>query len=153
MHATLSQEGVDNDDGSAYYKTHDNFLVYGAQGIKNDFGGHDNHHFDNIYAYVGRGLGVCSQLKGHEDYFYSNKVVLTGTDVGQFRCTSDDEHGFGKTIVHDNSYYTATGNVTECGTTLDKWQAMGADHDSGSVVAPYPKDDVVIGWARAKLGF
>ena len=32
------QENVDNDDGSRYYKTHDNFFVYGGQGMKNDFG-------------------------------------------------------------------------------------------------------------------
>ena len=36
------QENVDNDDGSCFYHTHDNFLVYGGQGMKNDFGGHDN---------------------------------------------------------------------------------------------------------------
>ncbi len=29
------QENVDNDDGSRYYKTHDNFFVYGGQGMKN----------------------------------------------------------------------------------------------------------------------
>ena len=34
----VSQENVDNDDGSRYYKTHDNFFVYGGQGMKNDFG-------------------------------------------------------------------------------------------------------------------
>lgn len=32
------QEDVDNDDGSCFYHTHDNFLVYGGQGMKNDFG-------------------------------------------------------------------------------------------------------------------
>ena len=32
------QENVDNDDGSRYYKTHDNFFVYGGRGMKNDFG-------------------------------------------------------------------------------------------------------------------
>ncbi len=31
----------------------DNFLVYGGNGMKTDFGGHDNHHFNNLYAYVG----------------------------------------------------------------------------------------------------
>ena len=75
---------VDNDDGSAFYHTHDNFLVYGGQGMKNDFGGHEcdfgsifevgfqqiwrliliqlvllsNHHYGNIYAYAGRALGA-----------------------------------------------------------------------------------------------
>eukprot|EP01047_Picozoa_sp_COSAG01_P020346 COSAG01_NODE_1156_length_11478_cov_3.862642_10_plen_101_part_00 len=42
------QENVDNDDGSCFYHTHDNFLVYGGQGMKNDFGGHDNHHYGNV---------------------------------------------------------------------------------------------------------
>merc|ERR1712160_52669 len=76
------QEGVDNDDGSMRYYTHDNFLVYGGQGMKTDFGGHDNHHFNNIYAYVGRAMGVTNTYEGHEDYFYGNKVVLTRSAVG-----------------------------------------------------------------------
>merc|ERR1719515_497455 len=51
------QENVDNDDGSCFYKTHDNFMVYGGNGMKSDFGGHDNYHHDNIYAYVGQAIG------------------------------------------------------------------------------------------------
>ena len=64
------QENVDNDDGSAYYKTHDNFFVYGGNGMKNDFGGHDNHHVGNIYAYVGQGIGFydAPMVAGHEVY-------------------------------------------------------------------------------------
>ena len=143
------QEDVDNDDGSAYYHTHDNFLVYGGQGMKNDFGGHDNHHFNNIYAYTGQGLGVCSQLKGHEDYFYNNKLIVTGTKVGGFRCA--DQGKFGKTVVHNNEYYTSSGNISECGMGLAAWQAKG--NDKGSTVSKYPEDAVVIGWAKAKLGF
>ena len=37
---------IDNDDGSCYYKTHHNFFAY-AGGMKNDFDGHDNHHYCN----------------------------------------------------------------------------------------------------------
>ena len=140
------QEGVDNDDGSAYYKTHDNFLVYGNRGMKNDFGGHDNHHYRNLYAYVGQGLGVCEQTPGHEDYFYDNKVILTGNDVGGFACD-----GKAKTIVHGNDYFTKTGNVTECKMSLDAWQAKG--NDNGSSVAMWPKDEVILGWARQMLSF
>ena len=44
--------------------------------MKNDFGGHDNFHFNNMYAYVGQGLDVCQQLNGHSDYFYNNSVVM-----------------------------------------------------------------------------
>jgi len=28
--------------------------------MKNDFGGHDNRHYDNIYSYVGKGYTVNS---------------------------------------------------------------------------------------------
>ena len=140
------QENVDNDDGSAYYHTHDNFLVYGGNGMKNDFGGHDNHHYGNVYAYVGQGLGVCSQQSGHEDYFYGNKLVTTGTDVGGFACGGD-----AKTVVHDNAYFTASGGISECKMDLKAWQAEG--NDKGSTVAALPSDDTIIGWARSMLGF
>ena len=126
------QENVDNDDGSCFYHTHDNFLVYGGQGMKNDFGGHDNHHSGNIYAYVGQAMGVCAQLAGHEDQFYGNKVVLTGTDVG----------GVQATHVHDNKYFTSTGKITENGKPMA---------ETGSTVATLPDDDTIIGWAKDTL--
>ena len=134
------------DDGSAYYHTHDNFLVYGAQGMKNDFGGHDNHHYNNVYAYVGQGLGVCSQQAGHEDYYYNNTAVITGSNVGGFACSGD-----AKTVVHDNRYFTPSGSITECHVDLKAWQAQG--NDAGSTVAALPSDETIIGWAKALLSF
>ena len=130
----------------SYYHTHDNFFVYGGNGMKNDFGGHDNHHYRNVYAYTGQGLGVCSQQPGHEDYFYGNKLVTTGTNVGGFACAGDAE-----TVVHDNAYYTASGSISECKMDLKAWQARG--NDKGSTVGPLPTDDTLIGWARSMLGF
>jgi hypothetical protein len=82
------------DDGSCFYKTNNNFLVYGNRGMKNDFGGHDNHHFGNIYAYAGIGLSVCATLDGHEDLFEDNYVVLTGDNVGSPGCQAP-----GKTLM------------------------------------------------------
>jgi len=141
------QENVDNDDGSAYYKTHDNFFVYGGNGMKNDFGGHDNEHTDNIYAYVGQGIGFydAPMLDGHEDTFASNHVVLTGSNVGSFTCK-----GTGKTIMANNTYYTSTGSVTECGAKLADWQKQG--NDGGSEGAIWPTDAALTALAAAKLG-
>jgi hypothetical protein len=34
--------------GSAFYKTHDNFFPFSVGGLKSDFGGHDNHQFNNM---------------------------------------------------------------------------------------------------------
>ena len=65
------------------YKTHHNFIAYSDRGMKNDFGGHDNHHYNNIYGYVEIGFRIVSQLPGHEDYFYSNHVIqLNDGDYG-----------------------------------------------------------------------
>jgi len=142
------QENVDNDDGSAYYHTHDNFFVYGGNGMKNDFGGHDNYHLHNVYAYVGQGIGFydAPMLAGHEDHFEHNTLVLRGTNVGGFTCS-----GVGKTVLSHNQYYTSTGNISECGKPLQAWQAGGGD--PGSSVAGLPTDATVIGWAKALLGF
>jgi hypothetical protein len=129
-----------------YYHTHDNFMVYGGQGMKNDFGGHDNHHYRNIYAYVGSALGICDQLEGHEDYFVENRVIMVGDSVGGFKCK-----GPGALIIGNNSYYTASGNVTECKMQLREWQKQGKDLNSTS--SRYPPDVEVIQWAKTMLGF
>lgn len=140
------QENVDNDDGSSYYDTHDNFFVYGGNGMKNDFGGHDNYHHGNLYAYVGQAVGFydAPMLDGHGDKFYDNQVVMTGTDIGSITCK-----GVGITEVHDNKYYTPSGAMKECGQNLTDWQNAG--HDSHSTVATTPSDDDIIAWAKAKL--
>jgi len=137
------QENVDNDDGSGYYYTHDNFLVYGGNGMKTDFGGHDNHHYQNIYAYSGRALGVTGTLEGHEDYFYKNKVVLTGQNVGNAQCNDP------KTQMHDNQYFANGAKVHLCGKDLADVQKQGMD--SGSTESALPTDDTIIGWATELL--
>lgn len=139
------QEGVDNDDGSAYYHTHHNFMVYGRQGLKSDFGGHDNHHFGNIYAYIGRAMSVTGALAGHEDQFYDNKVIMTGKDVGNPRCSDDVP-----ALLHDNAYYTPDGDLTECGWNLTDAQSEG--FDLGSSVDVTPSDEAILSWAVELLG-
>merc|ERR1712066_307561 len=101
---------------------------------------------DNVYAYVGQAIGFydAPMLDGHEDKFYNNQVVMTGTNFGSPTCT-----GTGATQIHDNKYYTNTGSMTECGKDLAAWQAAG--QDKGSTVAKVPKDDELINWGKAKL--
>lgn len=141
-----SQEAIDNDDGSAYYMTHDNFFAYSGNGMKNDFNGHDNRHFNNIYAYVGHAFGICKQLNGHEDYFYNNTVVMTKDgDYGNMQCSGD-----GVTVVHDNKIHTPTGKVTECGMSLADWQAKG--HDPNTTASTFPSDDDLVKMSRQLLG-
>jgi hypothetical protein len=135
------QEGVDNDDGSEYYDTHDNFMIYGIQGLKADFGGHDNHHTNNIYAYVKRALWSHTHIvPGHENRFSGNKVFMTEVEIGKNMFT----------IMEDNEYYTPNGTVIENGMSLADYQATG--NDLGSKALVFPSDDVILALGIEKLG-
>jgi len=94
---------------------------------------------------VGQALGVTATLEGHEDRFLGNRVVLTGADVGGPQCESP------QTIMADNRYYLAGGNLTECGVTLSESQAAGMD--LRSTQGPIPDDATIIGWAQELLDF
>lgn len=91
-------------------------------------------------------MGLGSQEPGHEDRFYNNKAVITHGDLGGFTCS-----GPSKTIVHDNEYFTPTGNIKECGVELIDWQAKG--EDVNSTVSVIPSDEEIIGWAKQMLNF
>jgi hypothetical protein len=140
------QECVDNDDGSQYYNTHHNFMVYGSTGMKNDFGGHDNHHHDNVYCFVSDAVDFfdAPMLDGHEDEFDHNRVVLTHSTFGYATC-----NGTGATRVHDNQYFTPDGSLAECHMSLAEWQAEG--RDVGSTVSVGPPDSTVVQWGRDLL--
>jgi hypothetical protein len=137
------QENIDNDDGSCYYRSYNNFLVYGDNGMKNDFGGHDNWHFRNIFAFSNQALGVVPTLAGHEDHFESNYAVLRSSSAGSPQC------GTPVTQMSGNRYFTPDGKVSLCGKPLAEVQREGLDH--GSTVAKTPKDDVILGLAHDML--
>lgn len=102
-----------------------------------------------MYAYVGQGFGICNQLHGHEDHFYNNVVVQENDgDYGSGSCTDAPDNA--KTVVYNNSIYTPTARVTECGMSLSQWQALG--NDPGTKAATYPSDAVLLGFARTVLG-
>lgn len=65
-------EAVDTDDASEYFAVHHNFFVYGSNGLKSDFGGHDVVHHNNLYGYV---LGRC---------FYLSPATMANPILGLF---------------------------------------------------------------------
>jgi hypothetical protein len=91
-----ANQAVDNDDGSSYWKTTDNVLVYGASsGLKADFGGHDLIHMRNLYLFPGScgvlALGLDSFSKaGHACVFAENACVLGPRSqyIGGFTCAN-----------------------------------------------------------------
>ena len=104
------------DDGSAFYKTHDNFFPFSSGGLKSDFGGHDNHQYRNVYINKGGCMGTCAQLEGHEDQFYNNTCIMSvvGESYANFQ-TAAGSGGVAKPampVMHDNRVYTPDGAVS-----------------------------------------
>ena len=62
---------------------------------------------------------------------------------------------YGSTIVYNNTFFTPTGNVSECGMPLAEWQKVDpANNDVGTMAQAYPSNLTarLIAAARAVLG-
>jgi hypothetical protein len=157
-----SQEAVDTDDGSSYYHVHHNLFVYGNGGLKSDYGGHDNVHHDNVYAFIthGKCVSIEPQKPGHADGFFSNYCVFqTRPDwtpgYAEYYCSTTSPNStdvYELPLMHDNQVWQqgANGSV-RCmqqafhqhnWTTLEEWQRLG--HDQGTVVKNV--SDLDVGW-------
>ena len=59
--------------------------------------------------------------------------------------------GIGKSVMGNNSLYTANGNVTICGLALKEWQQQGNEVGTTSALHTPTMDDDLISWAKAVL--
>eukprot|EP00039_Didymoeca_costata_P026545 m.16129 g.16129 ORF g.16129 m.16129 type:complete len:957 (+) comp5588_c0_seq1:70-2940(+) len=117
-----SQEDIDTDDGSSYYQTHDNYFAMADHGLKSDFGGQWNHHFRNVYGYVGNCFGNGNNLA-----FYNN----TCASSGDLRCPANPTMSvFGNTLYNDG------GKGNNC---------------NGSAPMPFPPDQTLDAMGVAAL--
>jgi hypothetical protein len=145
---------IDNDDGSNGFATTRNVFyyaalnaAYGGSSLKSDFGGHSNVHSANYDIGFTGGFSICPQLEGFSDEYTNNTLYqIKDGNYGNGQTCS----GNGTTIVGDNTVWTPTGAVTECGMTLAQWQAQG--HDAGTTAAAWPSDQTVLNGVIALLG-
>eukprot|EP00039_Didymoeca_costata_P028093 m.19976 g.19976 ORF g.19976 m.19976 type:complete len:818 (+) comp6723_c0_seq1:67-2520(+) len=140
-----SQEAVDNDDGSGYYKTHHNVLVYGNYGQKADMGGHDNFHENNLYAYLFPvcyvDLGGGEAIPAHRNGFHNN-TCIQGMDIANYAGVNCKDNASIPSFSN-NKIYNPSGVTGFCGMTEAQWQAQG--HDPGTTVHKgIPKDADII---------
>jgi hypothetical protein len=157
-----TQEAIDNDDGSSYYDTHHNVFVYGDNGLKVNFGAHDNKHRGNMYAYVGSCFygNPCASCATPSDLanaeFSSNTCIFRNTDG----YASDCGRFTSGVVVGNNSVFSPDGTLQVCTRkgqgegpprTLASWISDG--HDSASSVSKWPSDSAVISQARRLLSF
>ena len=140
-----TQEAFDTDDGSSYYSMYGNFLVYGANGLKSDFGGHDHSSVNDIYAYVHNCFGNGNFLT-----FKSNVCILnwqpTADQTGGY---ASDCHLDAGMVVENNTVATPGGSLLACGTFLKDWVAQG--HDKGTKSVQWPSDDQLVAMGRKTL--
>ena len=155
-----SQEAVDNDDGSGFFHTLSNVLVYGRYGQKADMAGHDNYHVGNLYAYVFP-LCYCDLGGGevnnasHRD-FHQNNTCIQGQDGAEYasiRCEYMPDNRTEDTTqpyLSGNTVYNPSGKTGVCGMVLAAWQALG--NDPGTTVhGPIPAADAIIQMAAKTL--
>jgi len=132
MSVYSSQEAIDTDDGSSYYKAYSNFFIYAANGLKSDFNGHDTQAYGNVYAFVSNCWGPSGGmwlLTGMRNVFRDNHCIAN-SDAGGF--DSDCVKPTNLTVT-GNTVYNRKGSLD--GTKLC---------DPTNVVKLVPSDDAVI---------
>lgn len=160
-------QAFDNDDGSAFWHTHDNFLV-NSDGIKMDYGGHSSSFHDNVVIvrqYDGQAcINAGDFVPGHEHRVYNNTCVLppTGSNgkdadlvapfIGSTACDGLP-HGSGVLIAFDNRYYTRNDNAsTRCDAGQDvRVVDLPPPMEAGSSSHALPDTPTIIAWGRAKV--
>lgn len=125
---------VDDDDGSSYYLIYNNFLVYANGGLKNNFGGHNVRHYNNIYGYVqsfclaaSAASGKNEQYPGYIDQYSGNDCTINSPQVdgdwGKIACNTSVSAW---PILGNNTIYltnqTNVDKVGLCGLTEMEFQ-------------------------------
>lgn len=101
-----------------------------------------------MLCYIGEGFHAVGAIAGLEDRFVNSTLVLnSGGSYGSGQCSAGS--GQSPVLVGNNSVYTQDGTLSECGVSLQQWQAQG--HDLGTTVAVWPQDDDLITQVRAVL--
>jgi hypothetical protein len=90
---------------------------------------------------------MSQMLDGHEDSFFNNTcVMLQDMDYAKPICS-----GQGASQVGGNTVFSPTANITECGMSVQAWQAAG--HDAGTVVmGRLPTDAELLEAGKRALG-
>jgi hypothetical protein len=154
-----AQEGIDNDDGSALYKSYRNVIIYAENSLKSDYNGHSNHQFDNLIMFLGKrafdtgaGEGGWIIKPGHEDRFYDNRVVLLHSDRGymNYDCELTRKGISAQPVAYGNQLYTPDGKIADvCGESTEVRRANGKDVDT--FVHTWPPVGDMIRWTRQAM--
>ena len=121
----LPPQAFDTDDGSSYYAMYKNFMVYGSNGLKSDFGGHHHSSINDIYAYLANCFGNGNYLS-----FVNNTCIVnfqpdsTTRDGAGYKSDCDLATGM---EVYGNTVATPGASLEVCGGyMLSDWVSVRA---------------------------
>ena len=80
--------------------------------MKNDFDGHDNTHYNNLYCYIsGPAVDVTTSMRpGHEDWFYNNMYTVVGAGLPTYDLIARNTTVM--PVVYNNQIFTQNGEAT-----------------------------------------
>eukprot|EP00301_Raphidiophrys_heterophryoidea_P006619 c12653_g1_i3.p1 GENE.c12653_g1_i3~~c12653_g1_i3.p1 ORF type:complete len:148 (+),score=33.68 c12653_g1_i3:264-707(+) len=119
---------------------HHNVMMYGASGLKSDFGGHHHSSTFDLYAYIDH----CFE-HGNFLTFVNNTCVLSA-QLNNYKSDCNLPSGM---VVESNVVATPGGSLLACGTFLSDWVSRGNDPGTRSI--RWPNDDTLIAQARQTL--
>jgi hypothetical protein len=152
-----ASQSFDNDDGSSWYDTHDNFF-YDADGFKMDFGGHDSRFHSNVVVGVNNQecVGTAAFVPGHATEIYENDCILYNSEKVESlfeNCDADVLKSGGNVKGWNNRFYTplanASANCDCCGLRPIAMLPKGLEDNSTSLTLP--TGDAIIQMGRQKL--
>ena len=98
--------------------------------MKSDFNGQWNHHWNNVYGYVGSCFNDGMWLA-----FYNNTCIVSGLSGKGFTCPDKSK----EMSVFGNKVYNQDGTATTCNGTSGKWPSDATVTDMGTkTLAPFP---------------
>lgn len=155
-------QAFDTDDGTSYYDIGYNFF-YAADGLKQDYGGHNMKFHDNLVVTLPYDSQNCLNLgafnqHGPGNWIWNNKCVLLGCK--DYTCV--DKLGsfaqcFNNTPIHswNNQYYSKHGNGSfSCSgfnglVNISLLYSLGME--TNSTTQYLPQNSTIIAWAKTLL--
>ena len=130
-------------------------MVYADNGLKSDFGGHDNVWERNMLLFVNNcyGAGFSRFLwpwPGYNDGFFNNTCIFRAT----YESTCGREESF-RQLIHSNRVYSKDGTLMVCAGAnqsvgFAQWQREG--HDTLTKLGLWPSDRVIVEEVKSLLG-
>eukprot|EP01084_Bolivina_argentea_P320044 555206_1 len=152
---------IDHDDTSQYFKDYNNFLVYGQRPYKSNFGGHNIHHWNNIFAYSASCGEIYDNepLPGTPDIWENctcvlNQVIKNSSNVFDYmvitKCDTFYPKYNGGFISGNNTINVDGGNMNNiglCSASQAKYTSTTGD-GKNTVIAGWPSTNDLINQAK-----